>query len=99
MMASESLYGTNLVDMSLLGSRAYGACALSRASDRYSIEVNCKGLGSQPILLTITHGARYGWSRTVLRRERVRHAWGDHASASSTGAFVQREDHGVLAWG
>jgi len=87
MTALESLYGRNLVDLILLWPRAHGACTLSRASDRYSIEVNCNGLGSHPILLTITHGAGSRWSRTVLRRERVRHAWADHESFA--GALMQ----------
>jgi hypothetical protein len=75
MIASESLYGAILVDMFLLRPRAPGACALSRASDRYSIEVNCKWLENHSTFLTITHVAGHRWSRTVLCRERVRHGY------------------------
>jgi hypothetical protein len=75
MMASESLYGANLVDMFLLRPRAPGVCALSRANDRYSIELNRTWLENHPILLTITHVAGHRWSALEL-----------HGAASGTGA-------------
>ena len=67
MMASESLYGANLVDMFLLRPRAPGVCALSRANDRYSIELNRTWLENHPILLTITHVAGHRWSALELQ--------------------------------